>query len=119
MIISKNNNIIIIFNNVQCSMYIKNMQDIIERLEKVVNKLTNLTNDKKIIYVLEEIECYDGFNKIKACYDDPDKVYEAACDIIDWVSFSSEDLFYLGEGSYIESDEVGNRLVKVSKFALL
>ena len=89
------------------------MEEIVSKLENIANKLTG---DKSYVYILEEYECYDGISKIIGCYDTPHKAYDAACNIIDWVSFSSEDLNYLRENHSIESYDIGNMSVKVYKF---
>lgn len=91
------------------------MEDIITRLEKIADKLTK---DKSYVYILEKYECYDRWSNIVGCYDTPEKTYDAAGYILDWISFSLDDIINLNENSSIESDDRNNILIKVYKFAI-
>ena len=89
------------------------MDDIVCRLENIVKDLT------RYVYVLEIYDCYDGYSDIKGCYFKPEKAYEEANNIIDYLPFSLKDVEKLQIGDVIESDEdVNSKIVKIHKFLI-
>ena len=88
------------------------MDDLVSRLENIVNNLT------RYIYVLEEYDCYEGYSDIKGCYFMPEKAYEEANNMIESLSFNLKDVEKLGNGDFVESKDINNKIIKIHKFLI-